>query len=89
MRSVTTAATKARMIDDAIMKKKFATIVIGAPPANAIASLAISVIIASVGVSDTFTMKIAATPAKPAARPANGCRPTLANAAALSGMRIR
>ena len=89
IRSVTIAATSARISDDAIMKKKFATIVIGWPPARAIASLAISVIIASVGVSEMFTMKIAATPANPDARPASGWRPTLANAAAARGIRIR
>jgi len=63
--------------------------VIGWPPASASDSLAISVIMASVGVSERFTMKIAATPANPDASPASGWRPTLANAAAASGIRMR
>ena len=63
--------------------------VIGSPPDNPMASFAISVIMASVGVSTMLTMKIVATPAKPAANPASGWRPTLANAAAASGIRIR
>ncbi len=56
---------------------------------NAIDSLAISVRTASVGVMRKFTPKPAATPAKAAAMPASGWRPTLMNAAAPSGMSTR
>jgi len=62
---------------------------IESPPASSIDSLAISVIMASVGVGITLTMKIVATPANPVAKPASGWRPTLAKAAAARGIRIR
>ena len=53
------------------------------------ASLVISPSIASIGWMMMLTAKVAATPAKPAARPAIGLRFRLANAAAASGIRIR
>ena len=59
------------------------------PPAEPMASLVISVIIASMGLRMGFTPKAAPTPAKQAAMPASGCRPTLMNAAAPRGTRIR
>ncbi len=90
IRSVSTAATIARMIEQAIAKYQFETMVIGGCPGiRSIASLVISVIIASDGDRMRLTPKIDPTPAKHAARPASGCLPTLANAAAPSGIRIR
>ena len=65
------------------------TIVWGAPPVSAMASLVISPSIASIGWMMMLTANVAATPAKPAARPAIGLRFRLANAAAASGIRIR
>jgi hypothetical protein len=59
------------------------------PPTAPSASFVIAVIWASIGPGIGFTPKIAPTPAKQAAIPASGCRPTLANAAAPSGTRIR
>ncbi len=56
---------------------------------RAIASFVISVRTASVGVMRKLTPNPAATPAKAAASPASGCRPTLRNAAAPSGMSTR
>ena len=52
-------------------------------------SLVISVRTASVGVTSRLTPNPPATPANAAAMPANGCRPTLAKAAAPSGIRTR
>ena len=89
MRSVTTAATTARTIDDTMLKNQLATIVSGAAVVEPRASLVISVIIASIGPRIGLTVKIAPTPAKHAAIPASGWRPTLAKAAAPSGTRIR
>ncbi len=53
------------------------------------ASLVISVRMPSSGLISTLTPKAAATPAKEAARPASGWRPTLMNAAAASGISTR
>ena len=61
----------------------------GVPPAAPSASFVIAVIWASMGPGMGLTPKIAPTPAKQAAMPASGWRPTLANAAAPSGTRIR
>ena len=89
MRVVTIAATVARTRLETTEKKKLATIVMGSPPASWIDSFVISVIIASDGVMSRFTPKIAPTPAKAAAMPASGWRPTLRKAAAPSGTRMR
>ena len=70
-------------------KKKSAVIAMGGWPITPSDSFVISKSIASVGVTIRFAMKMAATPANPAARPAIGWRPTARNATAPSGMRIR
>ena len=56
---------------------------------RAIDSLVISVSTASVGVISRLTPNPRATPANAAAMPASGCRPTLANATAPSGISTR
>ena len=53
------------------------------------ASLVTSTSSASVGVTKTLTRNTAATPEKPAANPASGCRPRLWNAAAAKGTSTR
>ena len=75
--------------DETMLKNQFATMVSGAAVVAPRASLVISVTIASIGPRIGLTVKIAPTPAKQAAMPASGCRPTLRNAAAPRGTRMR
>jgi hypothetical protein len=77
-------------MDEAIMKKRLPTGVICCDGStDRIASFVTSTSSASVGVTKMLTRKTAATPLKPAASPASGCRPRLWNAAAASGTRTR
>ena len=77
-------------IDEAIMKKRLPTTLIWAAGFTVrIASLVTSTSSASVGVTKTFTRNTAATPEKPAAKPASGWRPMLWKAAAASGTSTR
>jgi hypothetical protein len=53
------------------------------------ASLVSSTRTASIGLMNKFTLNAPPTAAKPAASPARGCRPTLTNVTAASGIRTR
>ncbi len=73
---------------EAMPKNRFAArSMLASGSASADASLVISVRTPSSGVIRKFTPKPAATPAKAAAIPASGLRPTLRNAAAPRGIR--
>ena len=62
MRSVMSAATMLNRIDITIWKYRFETMVIGSPPARPMASLVISVSMASSGVIRILMAKMALTP---------------------------
>ncbi len=90
MRVVTIASSTVSTIVDPIPKYRFAVMSIDcAGLTRWMASLVISVRIASVGVTSRLTPKPPATPANAAAMPASGWRPTLMNAAAPSGISTR
>ena len=84
---VKTTATK---IVEAMPKYRFAArSIVASGSTRPLASFVISVRTPSSGVIRKFTPNPAATPAKAAAIPASGWRPTLRNAAAPSGIRTR
>ena len=90
MRSVISAMTMVSMITEAIENQTLAARSIEiAGLTRWIASLVISVRMPSTGTIRMLTRNAAATAAKAAASPASGCRPTLMNAAAASGIRTR
>ena len=89
-RRLTPASRTVSTIVDAMPKYRLAVMSIVRPGSTRpMASLVISVSTASVGVMSTLTPNPPATPAKAAAMPAIGWRPTLWNAAAPSGMSTR
>ena len=78
MRSVMNVQTTHMSSVDAIENQRFAVSVTDCVGATRwIASLVISVRMASVGVMSRFTPNKPATPANAAASPASGCRPML------------
>ncbi len=88
--SVMTVIRIARKNVETTAKNQFAvTSMVRDGSTSAIDSFATSVMIPSIGAIRMLTPNAAPTPAKPAARPASGCRPMLWKAAAASGISTR
>ena len=78
-----------KKVETTAKKKLAVTSIVADGSTRAIDSFATSVMIPSIGAISRLTPNAAPTPAKPAARPASGCRPMLWKAAAASGIRTR